>query len=88
MDAHEFFEDGKRLFVEGMLRESIDAFTKALDAGADPEITYLSRGTAYLKLKEANEAIDDFTKAIEADKSSPRACYYRGMAYTNKEDFG
>lgn len=88
MGAHEFFEDGKRLFVEGKLKESIDAFTEALDTGGNPEIIYLSRGTAHLKLKETIEAIDDFTKAIESGKRNPRTYYYRGMAYTNKEDFG
>ena len=37
METNEFFEAGKRLFVEGRMEESIDAFTKALESGYDPK---------------------------------------------------
>jgi tetratricopeptide (TPR) repeat protein len=87
MGAGEFFEDGKRLFVEGKLKESIEAFTKAAEAGHEQKISYLSRGAAYLKLREADKAISDFSKVIDLDKNNPRAYYYRGMANTQKKDF-
>jgi tetratricopeptide (TPR) repeat protein len=87
MGANDFFEEGKRLFVEGKLEESINAFTKALEAGYDAKISYLSRGAAYLKLREADQAIGDFSKAIELDNSSARSYYYRGMACAQKKDF-
>ena len=87
MKANDFFEEGKRLFVEGKLEESISAFTKAMDAGYDPIVTYLSRGAAYLKLKEPDRAIGDFNKVLELDKNNARAYYYKGMANTQKKDF-
>ncbi len=88
MKANDIFEGAKRLFVEGKFRESAGAFTKAAAAGYDQKISYLSRGAAYLKLKEAENAIDDFSTAIALDKRNPRAYYYRGMAYAKKKDYG
>lgn len=82
-----YFEEGKRLFVEGKLKESVDAFTRALEAGSDPSITYLSRGAAHLNLGAIESALVDFTAAIETGKKSSKAYYYRGMAFTAKEDF-
>lgn len=88
MDANTFFEDAKRFFVEGKLGESIEAFTKAADAGYDPKISYLSRGVAYLKLRDAENAIKDFSRVITLSGESPRAYYYRGIAHSQKKDFG
>jgi tetratricopeptide (TPR) repeat protein len=87
MEANEFFEEAKRLFIQGKLRESIEVFTKAADSGYDPVISRLSRGAAYLKLKEADRAIGDFSSVITMDRETPRAYYYRGMAYAQKEDY-
>jgi tetratricopeptide (TPR) repeat protein len=87
MEANKFFEDAKRLFFEGKLRDSIESFTKAVDAGYDPEISYLSRGAAYLKLRDTEKAIADFSNVISLDKQSARAYYYRGMAHAQKKDF-
>ncbi|MGE5299568.1 MAG: tetratricopeptide repeat protein [Acidobacteriota bacterium] len=87
MKANDLFEDAKRLFVEGKLRDSIWAFTRAADAGYDPKISYLSRGAAYLKLRDADEAIKDFSNVISLDRENARAYYYRGMAHAKKKDF-
>ncbi len=87
MKPDDFFEEGKRLFVEGKMEESIDAFTRALDSGFDQKIVYLSRGAVYLRLKETDKAIGDFSKVIEMDRTNARAYYYRGMADTQKKEF-
>jgi tetratricopeptide (TPR) repeat protein len=87
MGAQDLFDDGKHLFAEGKLKESIEAFTKAAEAGYEPTISYLSRGAAYLKLRETADAIADFTRVIDSDNNNPRAYYYRGMAYAQKKDF-
>jgi len=87
METNEFFEAGKRLFVEGRMEESIDSFTKALESGYDPKMSHLSRGAAYIKLKESDKALEDFDKVIELDKNNARVYYYRGMANTQKKDF-
>jgi tetratricopeptide (TPR) repeat protein len=88
MKANDLFEDGKRYFVEGKLRDSIAAFTKAAEGGFEQKISYLSRGAAYLKLKEADSAISDFSNVIALDGKDARAYYYRGMAYAQKKDYG
>ncbi len=87
MKAIDFFEDGKRLFVEGKLKDSIEAFSKAADSGYDSEISFLSRGAAYLKLRDADRAIEDFSKVIDMNGKNARAYHYRGMAYAQKKDF-
>jgi hypothetical protein len=57
MSASDFFEEGKRFFVEGNYEKSIEAFTTAAEAGYEQTISYLSRGAAFLKLRRADEAI-------------------------------
>lgn len=88
MTANDIFEDAKRLFVEGKFRESAELFTKAAEAGYDQKISYLSRGAAHLKLRQADNAIADFGIVIALDDRSPRPYYYRGMAYAQKKDYG
>src|SRR4030043_1683495 len=87
MDADELLKEAQLLFVNGKDRESIESFSKAVDAGADPYICFLSRGVVHLKLKEVDEAINDFSKAIEANNKSARAYFYRGLAYMDKNEY-
>jgi tetratricopeptide (TPR) repeat protein len=79
--------EAQLLFVEGKEKESIKAFTKAIEAGADPYIAHLSRGVAHVKIKEVDMALGDFNKAISANNKSARAHFFRGMAYMMKEEF-
>lgn len=87
MEAKELFKDAQILFMQSKHKESIEAFTRALEAGAEPFIAYLSRGAAYLKIEELDRAVEDFTKAIELDNQNPRVYYYRGTAHMIKEDY-
>ncbi|MEW6419585.1 MAG: tetratricopeptide repeat protein [Nitrospirota bacterium] len=87
MDPKELLGQAQLLFAEGKERESIDAFTKALEAGAEPFIVYLSIGVIYMKLKETDKAIDNFNKAVEVNDSNPRTYYYRGMAFMDRGEF-
>ncbi|MGB9716406.1 MAG: tetratricopeptide repeat protein [Thermodesulfovibrionales bacterium] len=81
MDASSLLKEAQILFIEGKDRESIEAFTKAINAGADPYIAFLGRGAAHLKLKEGENAIRDFSEAIKSNLKSARAYFFRGMAY-------
>jgi tetratricopeptide (TPR) repeat protein len=87
MDMQELLGDAQLLFAKGKDKESLEAFTKALDAGADPYIVHLSRGVVYVRTKEADSALENFSKAIEANSKSARAHFYRGIAYMMKEAF-
>lgn len=87
MQAREQFMEAQRLLIEGKHAESVEAFTKAIEMGSEPFISYLSRGAAYIQLKEADKAIEDFTRAIGAKPDNFRPYYYRGAAYMVKEDY-
>ena len=87
MSASDFFEEGKRFFVEGNYEKSIESFTMAADAGYEQSISYLSRGAAYLKLRRSDEAISDFSWVIDAGGDNSRAHYYRGMAYAQNRNY-
>lgn len=87
MDSSGLLKEAQLLFIDGKDKESIEAFTKAIKAGADPYIAYLSRGAAHLKLKEGDEAIKDFNRAINANSKSARAYFFRGMAHMLKNNF-
>jgi tetratricopeptide (TPR) repeat protein len=87
MDPVRLLEEAQLLLVDGKDKESIEAFTKAIEAGADPYIAHLSRGAAHLKLKETDDAINDFNDAINANSQSARAYYFRGTGYMYKHEF-
>ena len=87
MNADDLLKEAQLLLVDGKHRESIESFSKAVDAGADPYICFLSRGVVHLKLKEVDEAINDFSKAIEANNKSARSYFYRGLAYMDKNEY-
>ena len=80
MTAKELFEEAQVFFIEGNIQDSIESFTKALDAGYDPFITHLSRGVAYLRTEATDKATDDFGKAVLLKIDNPRAYFYKGMA--------
>jgi tetratricopeptide (TPR) repeat protein len=87
MDTQQLMREAQLLFVEGKEKESIEVFTKAIEAGADPYIAHLSRGVAHVKTKEVDMALEDFSKAVSANNKSARAHFFRGMAYMMKEEF-
>jgi tetratricopeptide (TPR) repeat protein len=87
MNANELFQEAQHLLLEGRDKESIEFFTKAADAGYETYTVMLSRGVAYLKVKDADKAVSDFNAAIAANGKSARAYYYRGNANLLKEQY-
>jgi tetratricopeptide (TPR) repeat protein len=87
MSAQDLFEEAQLSFIEGKEKQSIEAFTKAIEAGADPFMSHLSRGVALLKIKDADRALADFDKAIGVNDLNARAYYYRGMAHMVRDDY-
>ncbi len=87
MDPQELLKQAQLLFVDGKDKESIEAFTKAIEAGADPYIAHLSRGVAHVKIKEIDMAINDFSKAISINNKSARAYFFHGIANMMKNEF-
>ena len=87
MDTKELLRTAQLLFVDGKDKESIEAFAKALEAGADPFIAHLSRGVAYVKVEDVDHALSDFSKAISLNNQSARAYFFRGLTYMMKNEF-
>ena len=87
MNPDDLLKEAQLLLVDGKDRESIEVFSKAIEAGAAPYICHLSCGVAHLKLKEVDEAINDFSKAIDANNKSARAYFYRGLSYMDKNEY-
>ena len=87
MDMQELLREAQLLFANGKDKESLEAFTKALEAGADPYIIYLSRGVVYVRMQEADAALENFNKATDANSKSARVYFFRGIAYMMKEEF-
>ncbi len=87
MEPQEMLRAAQLLFVEEKDKESIEAYTKAIEAGADPYVSHLSRGVVYVKTREVDKALEDFNNAINANKRSFRAYFYRGMAYMMRGEF-
>ena len=87
MNPDDLLKEAQLLLVDGKDRESIEVFSKAIEAGADPYICHLSLGVVHLKLKETDKAINDFSKAIDANNKSARAYFYRGLSYMDKNEY-
>lgn len=87
MDPRETFREGQYHLMKNELEESVESFTKAIEAGMDEAIVYLSRGVAYMKMEKPVEAARDFSAAIERSPESSRAYYYRGSALMLTEEY-
>lgn len=87
MEAQELLGDAQRLFLEGEYEASIKKFTEALDGGAEAFMVFLSRGVAYLRMKQMDKAIKEFGKAIDKNPDNFRGYYYRGVIYLSNDDF-
>ncbi len=88
MEAKEIlFGKGQKSFIEGRPEESVGYFTSAIDSGYDTDVSLLSRGVAYFRLKDYDNAIKDFSCIIDTAKRKDRVYYYRGISYIEKEVF-
>ncbi len=87
MDAKELFREGQSFFVEGKYGESIESFSKAIEAGEKTEIAFLSRGVAYFRMEQFDKAAQDFNIVVDINSRNFRAYFYRGIMYMAKEDY-
>lgn len=87
MHGRELFQEAQLLLINGKHGDSAAAFTRAIQAGFDAPVAYLSRGVARLQAGDYGGAEEDFTRVIELDEKNSRAYYYRGVLKMIKEDF-
>ncbi len=81
------YEEAQSLLVNGKLDESIEKFTRAISEGERTEVSYLSRGVAYLRNHDEKRAINDFTVVEEMNDGNVRAHFYKGIALMTKKAF-
>jgi tetratricopeptide (TPR) repeat protein len=87
MDINKLIPDAQRHFLKREYKESIEVFTKIIEAGEAQEMAHLSRGTAYFQLKEYEKAIVDFNRVVELNDQNSRAYYFLGMSFLMKREF-
>ncbi len=85
LTSKQIFEEAQSLFMDGKLDESIKAFTEAINSGEKSEVSYLSRGVAYLRNNDKENAISDFTEVEKMNDQNVRAHFYNGIAYLTKK---
>ncbi|MFM2228987.1 MAG: hypothetical protein RL607_245 [Bacteroidota bacterium] len=66
---------------QGDLKAAIIAYNSAIHYDTTHVVTYISRGSAYLGLKNYKAAIANYTKAIALSPSRADVYAYRGRAY-------
>jgi tetratricopeptide (TPR) repeat protein len=78
-DVNHVYNDGMVEFINNNFEKSIEILSEA--AGLDPgrKLTFVSRGSAYLKLNQLDKAMEDFNQAIEIDPEYARAFHLRGL---------
>jgi tetratricopeptide (TPR) repeat protein len=64
----------------GMLKDSIDHFTRMIEAHPTVVQAYLGRGTAYALQRQLDDAILDFSKSISIEPTNNDAWKRRGQA--------
>lgn len=65
----------------GNLESAIKSYDKATELDKDYPTAYISRGSAYLDLKNYSKAIENYTIAIKLSPENEEPYAYRGRAY-------
>lgn len=78
-DVNFIYNSGMYEFLNGNFEESIEILSEAAELDPGRKLTFISRGSAYLKMNLLEEALDDFNHAIEIDPDYARAFHLRGL---------
>ena len=68
-------------FVNNNFTDSIELFARALNSAPDNKTALVSRGAAYLRLKDPKRALNDFDRALEVDPNYARTHHLKGLAH-------
>lgn len=86
-NANTFFQQGKKKYDQGKLKEAIANFNKAINLDSNFVQAYVYRGLTYKKQRILDKAIDDYTQSINLSANNPQAqasiLYNRGLAYSD-----
>jgi Tfp pilus assembly protein PilF len=77
---NELFATAMSNFMNDQLGVSIDLLDEVLKEDPNDRLTWLARGSVYLKTGNSQNAISDFNQAIALDSNHPKAYHLRGLA--------
>lgn len=78
-DVNIIYNDGMYEFINSNYEKSVEILSAAAELDPGRKLTFVSRGSAYLKLTRLDEALDDFNHAIDIDPDYARAFHLRGL---------
>jgi tetratricopeptide (TPR) repeat protein len=73
------YNDAMYEFLNNNLEKSIEILSQAAELDPGRKLTFVSRGSAYLKLGRLEKALIDFNHAVEIDPEYARAFHLRGL---------
>ena len=85
--AKDFYNSGKTKTYSDKFSAAILDFDKAIELDPNYLDAYVSRGFAYLKLKDFTLCLIDFNKAIEIAPDQGYLYDYRGFLYNNIKQY-
>jgi len=73
------FNEGMIAFANNQLEKSVAILSEAADLDEGHKLTFVGRGSAFLKLGRLDEARSDFNHALDLDPGYARAFHLRGL---------
>jgi len=85
-NVDELYHNGMFEFLNNNLATSIEILSEAAECDPDRKLTFVSRGSAYLRLNRLDQALADFNHAIDLDPNYSRAFHLRGLVEEKRGD--
>ena len=77
---NELFASAMSNLMKDKFDVSIDILDELIDVDSGDKLSYLARGSVYLKMSDTKNAIDDFSRVLKIDSKHPKAFHLRGLA--------
>ena len=85
-NVDDIYNDGMYEFMNNNFGKCIEILSEAAELDPNRKLTFVSRGSAFLKLNRSDEALADFSHAIDLDPNYARAFHLRGLVEEKQGD--